>query len=189
MTATLRGEFHKIIGENKNLDEIAYGKLRSVLVANMTLNIHYEITSFIDQRSIAFCLSMKGLFSKEIHQKLVQTLGFQAVAYPTVTWHLHAAKFPAQSKKACDAEDSVDAGILKTLTDNPFPSVRDLSRLTCLSRSAVHRRLTDSLGFTLGHLNWIPHQLSDHQGQLASRAPASAAKAATPRVVQHLDSG
>jgi hypothetical protein len=77
-------------------------------------------------------------------------------------------KFPAQGKDAPDeAEvmrtDSVDAVILKALTDNPFSFVCELSRLTCLSRSLVHQRLTESLGFTVRHPRQILHRLSDDQ--------------------------
>jgi hypothetical protein len=85
-------------------------------------------------------------------------LGAGAVAIPTVTWYLRTAKFPAQSKEALHEAgvtrtDSVDAAILEALTGDPLSSVRELSRLTCLSRSSVHRRLTESLGFTIRHLH------------------------------------
>jgi hypothetical protein len=86
----------------------------------------------MDQRSIALYLSMKELSVKAIHQEIVQTLGAEAVAYLTVTWYLRAAKLLAQSKEACDEAgvmrtDSVNAAILKALTDNPFTSVRQSS--------------------------------------------------------------
>jgi hypothetical protein len=73
-----------------------------------------------------------------------------------------------QSKEAPDEAgvtrtDSVDAVILKVVTDNPFSSVPELSRMTCLSRLTIHRRLTQSLGFTVGQLHWISHRLSDDQ--------------------------
>jgi hypothetical protein len=71
MTAALRRDFGKIIGEDKNLGEIAYGKLRSFLVTNTTLNGREEITSCMDQRLIALHLSMKGLLTKAIVQNLV----------------------------------------------------------------------------------------------------------------------
>jgi hypothetical protein len=122
----------------------------------------------MDSRSIAFCISMKELSAKAIHQERVQTLGAEAVAHPTVTWHLRAATFPAQSKEAPDEAgvtrtDSVDAAVPTAPTDNPFSSARELSRLTCLSRSTVHRRLTESFGFTVRHLHWIPRRLSGDQ--------------------------
>jgi hypothetical protein len=120
----------------------------------------------MDQRLIAPYLSRKELSAKAIHQELVPTIGVQSVACPPVTWYLRAAKFPAENKEAPDEAgvtqtDSVDAAILKELTDNPFSSVSELSRLICLSRSTVHRRLTESLGFTVRHLHRIPRWLSD----------------------------
>jgi hypothetical protein len=148
----------------------------------------------MNQRSIALYLSMKRLLPKAFHQELVQTLGAEAVAYRTVAWCLRAAKFPAQSKEAPEEArvtrtDSVHAVILRALTDNPFSCVRELSGLIFMSRSTVHRRLTELLGFAVRHLQWIPHRLLDDQGQLVSIALASAAKAANPRVADNLDSG
>jgi hypothetical protein len=168
MTAALRGDFYEIIGRNKNFDEIARGKLRSFLVANMTLNVGEEIPSSMDQRSIALYVSVKGLSAKAIHQELIQTLGAEAVVYWTVVWHLLAAKFPGQSNDAPDEvgvtrTDSVNAAILKALTDNSFSSVRELSRLICLSTATVHRGLAESLGVTIRHLHWIPNRMSDDQ--------------------------
>jgi hypothetical protein len=48
----------------------------------------------MDQPSIALYLSMKELSSKPMYQELVQMLGAEAVAYPTVTWYLRVATFP-----------------------------------------------------------------------------------------------
>jgi hypothetical protein len=102
MTATLRGDFYKIIDQNKNIDEVAYGKLQFFLVASMTLDVHLEIISSMDQRSKALYLSMKGLSGKLIHQELVQILHTEAVAYPTVTWYVPVAKFAVRSREASD---------------------------------------------------------------------------------------
>jgi hypothetical protein len=78
------------------------------------------------------------------------------------------AKFLAQGKETPDEagvmrNDSIDADILKALTDNPFSSVRELSWMTCLFRSTVHRCLTESLGLTVRHLYWIHYCLSNDQ--------------------------
>jgi hypothetical protein len=122
----------------------------------------------MDSRWIALNLSIKGLSAKAFHQKLVQTLGAEANVYRTVMWSFCAAKFPAQNREArhmagVTRTDSVGADSPKALTDNPFSSVPESSRLTCLPRSNVHRRLTVSLGFTVCHLHWILHRLSDDQ--------------------------
>jgi DNA-binding IclR family transcriptional regulator len=42
--------------------------------------------------------------------------------------------------------------ILAALEDNPFASVRQLSRLTHLPSTTVYRRLTQSLGFAARHV-------------------------------------
>jgi hypothetical protein len=73
-----------MIGYNKNLEEIAYEKVRSYLVANMTLNARSAITTSMDWRSIALYLSMKKLSAKTMYKDLVQTLDAEAVAYSTV---------------------------------------------------------------------------------------------------------
>jgi hypothetical protein len=41
---------------------------------------------------------------------------------------------------------------LSALDENPFASVRQLSRLTHIPATTVYRRLTESLGFTARHL-------------------------------------
>jgi hypothetical protein len=76
--------------------------LQFFLVASMTLDVHLEITSSMDQRSIALYLSMKGLSGTLIDQELVQMLHDEAVACPTVTWYVPAAKFAVRSKEASD---------------------------------------------------------------------------------------
>jgi hypothetical protein len=54
------------------------------------------------QRLIALYLFLKGISAKASHQEPVQTLGAETVAYPTVTWYIRSATFPAQSKEAPD---------------------------------------------------------------------------------------
>ena len=122
----------------------------------------------MDQRSIALYLSRKGLSATLIHQELVDTLGPEAAAYSTVTWYLREARFAGQSEEVpIETElmttNPVDVAILGALSDRPFSSVRQLSRLTYLSRTTVHRHLTESLCFTVRYLRWILHRLSDQQ--------------------------
>jgi hypothetical protein len=73
---------------------------------------------------------MKGLSATAIYQDFNQTFGVEAVAYPPVMWYLRAAKCPAQGKEAPDEArvtwtESIDPAILKAVTHNPFPSVRE----------------------------------------------------------------
>jgi hypothetical protein len=85
MTATLTGDLYKITRYNKNLNEIAYGKLQLFLVASMTHNTLQEITCFMDQRSIVFFPSMKGLSAKAIYQNQIEKLGAEVITISTVT--------------------------------------------------------------------------------------------------------
>ena len=124
----------------------------------------------MDQRSIVLYLARKGLRGTEIHRDLEETLGPEAIAYSTVTFYLRTSRFriPTEMEEGeAEAEVSpvceVDEAILKALADEPFSSVRELARHTCLSRTTVHRHLTCSLGFTVRHLRWVPHRLSDSQ--------------------------
>jgi hypothetical protein len=59
--------------------------------------------------------------------------------------------------------DDLNQANLAALKDRPCASVRQLSRLTHLPSTTVHRRLTQSLGFVVRHLRWVPHVLSDAQ--------------------------
>jgi hypothetical protein len=55
---------------------------------------------------------------------------------------------------------------LSALEVQPFGSVRDIARLTCLAHSTVHWHLTRSLGFLVCHLRWIPDGLPEAQNRI-----------------------
>jgi hypothetical protein len=122
----------------------------------------------VDQRSIVLYLAKKSLSATALHRDLEETLGPQAVAYSTVTMYLPTLSFRGKTEEEEIGNhgqplDEVDEAILKALADEPFSSVRGLARHTCLSRTAVHRHLTCSIGSTACHLRWVPHRLSPGQ--------------------------
>jgi hypothetical protein len=124
----------------------------------------------MEQRSIVLDPARKGLSPLAIHDDLVTTLGADAdaVSYSSVTHHLRAAVFasfnPPTPLPQPEAQfDDCDHAILLSLAEEPFASVRELSRLTHLPRTTGHRRLTKSLGFRVRHLRWVPHFLSHSQ--------------------------
>jgi hypothetical protein len=103
----------------------------------------------------------RALFGEErlvaaaTHRDLQETLGPEAVAYSTVTMYLRTLRFRGKTEEEEISDhgqplDEVDEAILKALACEPFASVRELARHTCLSRTTVHRHLTCSLGFTVG---------------------------------------
>jgi hypothetical protein len=89
---------------------------------------------------------MKGMVLDANNDDLVGTLGKDVVTYSTVTKYACSAQFSGRKKatphEAPDVERSpVDEAMLTALAEFvfPFSSVRELSRMICLSRSTVHR--------------------------------------------------
>jgi hypothetical protein len=125
----------------------------------------------MDQKAIVLYLHMRGMSLDAIHEDLMRVLGENAMAYSTVTKYVRSEKFPPKndglpSEPISAQPGPVDQAILTALADEPFSSVRKLSRLTCLPQSTVHRHLTNSLHFRIQHLRWIPHLLNPQQKRI-----------------------
>jgi hypothetical protein len=121
----------------------------------------------MEQRSIVLYLARNGLSPLAIHRDLVTTLGADAdaVSYSSVTRYLRDAVFAFSNPPTALPEpkarfDDCDHAILLALAEQPFALVRELSRLTHLPRTTVHRKSTKFLGFRVRHLHWMPHLLS-----------------------------
>jgi hypothetical protein len=117
------------------------------------------------QQSKVLYLSMKRLPAVAIHDDLVATLGAEAMGYPSVTRYLRETIFvssnPSDPLPPPEHQpDDSDQAILLARSDQPCASIRELARLTHLPKPTVHRRLTQSLGFRVRHLRWVPHFLS-----------------------------
>jgi hypothetical protein len=130
----------------------------------------------MDRRSIALHLAKKGLSLTAIRRALEETLGPEAVAYSIVTMYLRTLSLHGKTEEEAIGDydqplDEVDEAILKALAGEPFSSVRELARHTCLFRTTVHRHLACSLGFTVRHLRWVPNWLP--LGQKAKRVALS----------------
>jgi hypothetical protein len=119
----------------------------------------------MDQQLTVLYLSTKKLSAVANYDDLVATLGAEAVSHPPVTRYLRKAIFASSNpldplpppEHQLDDSDQV---ILLALADQPFASIHELSWLTHLPRTTAHRRLTQSLGFYVRHLRWLPHFLS-----------------------------
>jgi hypothetical protein len=116
----------------------------------------------MDQRTIYLYLSRKGFSAHAIHEELVQLLGFDAIAYSKVTYHLPASRWTAQTEErhSDPPPDVVDNAILEAFGRTAFASLRELAKATCIPRTTVWRSLTKSLGFVVKHLHWVPHSLT-----------------------------
>jgi hypothetical protein len=119
----------------------------------------------MDQRSIRLFLAMKGLSAKDVHNELVAVLGPDAIAYSSVTSYPRQRQFPAISSEPSDEPPTaiIDGAILDALDKQPFFSVKELAKLTCIPTKMVYRLLTRSLGFVVKHLRWVPHTLTETQ--------------------------
>jgi hypothetical protein len=130
-----------------------------------------KFISVMDQKPIVLYLHMRGMSLDALHEDLMRVLRENAVVYSTVTKYVRSEKIPPKNDGPPSEPMSVEPGpvdqaILAALADYPFSSVRELSRLTCLPRSTVHRYLTDSLHFRIQHLRWIPHLLNPEQQRI-----------------------
>jgi hypothetical protein len=132
----------------------------------------------MDQKPIVLYLRMKGMALDAIHDDLVHIFGKYTVAYSTVTKYARSAQFSGRKEatpfEVPDVERSpVDEAILTALAEFPLPfsSVCELSRRICLPRSTVHRHLTQSLRFTVQHLQWVTHLLTAEQKQIRVQMP------------------
>jgi hypothetical protein len=111
----------------------------------------------MDQKSIMLYLHRKGVSSVAIWTDLVATLGSDAMNYSSVTRFLREARCPGSNASMTFSEeqrpsDDADEVILLALAEQPFISIHQLSGLTNLSKTKVHRCLTQSLGFRVRHL-------------------------------------
>jgi hypothetical protein len=120
----------------------------------------------MDQKNIVLYLSLKGMNAVEIRKDLKATLKDEAVCYGTVTRYLRSRSFTVSAKPKRIQSDEhfitdTDEAILRALEEQPFSSVRQLARATHLASSTVYAHLTQKLGYTVRHLRWVPHKLSD----------------------------
>jgi hypothetical protein len=106
---------------------------------------------------------MKGLSAREVHNELVAVLGLDVIGGSTVTRYRRQQQFPAIFPEPSDEPPPtiIDDAILEGFDKQPFSSVRELAKLTCIQTTTVYRHLTRSLGFVLKHLRWVPHTLTD----------------------------
>jgi hypothetical protein len=120
----------------------------------------------MNQQSILMYLSPKGLNAVDIHNNIVATLKGEVKSGRTVTYYLRKPSFsspktPQPSESPTPILNESDKAILLALSEEWFASVWHLTRRTHLHHSTVHDRLTYKLLFTLRHLFWVTHLLSE----------------------------
>jgi hypothetical protein len=106
---------------------------------------------------------MKGLSAREAHSQLAPVLALDVIGSSTVT--RYPRQFPVIFPEPSDELRTaiIDDAILEALDKQPFSSVRELVKLTCIPTTTVYQHLTKSLGFVLKHLRWVPHTFTNTQ--------------------------
>jgi hypothetical protein len=127
--------------------------------------------------SIVMNLHLKGLSAKvkakakDVHTKLPQVLGSDAVTSPTVTKYMRNDAIWQNESEAEDRAEDQDLSItynaiMEAFEIMPFASIRQIAKMTFIPPTAIFRRLAKSPHFVLKRLRWIPHRLSDLQKQI-----------------------
>jgi hypothetical protein len=57
----------------------------------------------------------------------------------------------------------IDDAVLEALESLRFSSIQELAKLTCIPTTTVYRHLTQSLGFVVTRIYWVPHSLTAPQ--------------------------
>jgi uncharacterized protein YueI len=117
----------------------------------------------MNQRSICLFLARKGLSARAVDNELTVVLGADAIADLTVTKSRRQREFtsilvdsPRNQRRSLFIKQ-----LLMPLSI--IRSIRELARPACIPVTTVQRHLTQSLGFVVKHLRWVPHTLSPIQ--------------------------
>jgi hypothetical protein len=119
----------------------------------------------MDPRSIVSDLSKNNLPSVYICRKINATLRAKTIVSCSVTLHFYVVLMLSSNDGISEVSiapwgDKTDQAILLTLKKQPFAWMRQLTPLTLLHRSIVHKRLKHSLEFTVQDFRWVAHCLS-----------------------------
>jgi hypothetical protein len=98
----------------------------------------------MDERSFCLFLAIKGLSAREVHSELVAVLGLDVIGDSTVSRYLRQQQFLATSPEPSNEPRTIiiEDAILEALDKQPFSSLRELAKLTCISTTTVCRHLT-----------------------------------------------
>jgi len=102
--------------------------------------------------------------------ELTAVLGEIAVSYASVTRYLRKPSFTGNSEASQIVEEKsskilIQDAILSFLEDEPFASLRTIAKGTRIPKSTILYQLTYVMGWSIKHLRWIPHKLTDEQKQ------------------------
>jgi hypothetical protein len=119
----------------------------------------------MDKTSICLLLALKGLSARAVHSKLTAILGADAIADSIVNKYLCHRQFSSILVDPPTPRNQRQSVLIKQflIPLSIIHSIRQLARFTCIPTTTVHRHLTQSLGFMVKHLRWVPHTLTPTQ--------------------------
>jgi hypothetical protein len=74
-----------------------------------------------------------------------------------------ASDDPIPASEQIEARHEINEAITAVLAEQPFSSLKNISRVAHIPSSTVHSPLRQALGFTMRHLEWAPNILSERQ--------------------------
>jgi transposase len=122
----------------------------------------------IDLHSVVAFFHKANWTELAITHEINRVLGENTISYSTVGKYVR--KFVLAAKEAdtpilstSDADFSLDDRIALVLSEEPFLSTRQIAHKVMMSKSTVHRHLTQSMRWKLRHLKWVPHTLTESE--------------------------
>jgi hypothetical protein len=104
-------------------------------------------------------------------RKLADVLGSDAIAAATISKSVRSAGFEVKGAGSDEGPGDpgtslTDGQILHALEISPFPSARQIARMSLLPKTAVSERFTELFNFLNKKLRWAPQSLSEQQKRM-----------------------
>jgi hypothetical protein len=124
----------------------------------------------MDVESIVLHLNKNDLSTIEIYTEINHVLGEGTIGYSTVTRDLRKHSFADSSTlspedRESQGLDAIDNAILQALDEQPFASLRQITKRILVPISIVRCRLVSKMAYKLKHCTWVLHRLSETQKQ------------------------
>lgn len=123
----------------------------------------------MNQRELTYKMHNEGKSFNEIQKELQIMFGQSAYKRSAIYNHIKIAKLnisPNQHNiNAENFSNSIDEQLMKRIQeiirDEPYSSIRDISKVLNESKSTVYRYLKCHIGMVYKYTRWLPHKLTD----------------------------
>jgi hypothetical protein len=146
----------------------------------------------MDQRSMYIFLIRQGSWVSAIHEWLVIILVLDTIACSATIKHVRETRWTVGKNDSLEKESShfADHTILSPLHEQPFSSVRDLTKRTWILPFTSDRRLMNFINLIVNYLYWILYEVNGPivwQGINVKLAPENCTPGSVSRVAIYLD--